>query len=618
MALVLCFCIAVAALLTACSPAPKRPNILWITSEDNGPELGAYGDQFADTPHLDALAAKGMIYTNAWSNAPVCAPARTTIITGVYPTSTGSEHMRSMVKMPPFMKMYPQFLREAGYYCTNNPKEDYNLEKPGQIWDESSKKATYRNRAGNQPFFAIFNIKTTHESQIRQRPHTWVHDPAKVHVPAYLPDTPEVRQDWAEYYDKMTEMDAEAGEILAQLEKDGLADSTIVFYYGDHGPGLPRDKRYPYNSGLQVSLIIYIPPAYRNLAPKDWRPGGSTDRIVGFVDLAPTLLSLTGIKLPDWMQGHAFLGPEVSPEQPFGFGFRGRMDERYDMMRVSRDKRYVYIRNYMPHKIYGQYVAYLFKTPTTQVWKRLFDGGKLPPHLARFWETKPAEELYDLRTDPDEIKNVIDSPEHQEAANRLRKALDDHILAIRDVGFLPENEIHSRSAGSTPYEMGHDPAKYPLEKIKAAADLAASLRPEATPELIKLLSADDSAVRYWAALGLIMRGRDAVSRGRKQLLKMLADDPAPAARIAAAEALGRFSSTADSRQALKVLMQYADPVKNGVYLSMQALNAVDYMDARAKSAKAQIAALPDIDPKANRRMKAYVKNLKTKILADLK
>ena len=286
----------------------KRPNILWITSEDNGPHLGCYGDTFATTPNLDRLAAKGMIYLTAWSNAPVCAPARTTIITGMYPSSTGSEHMRSMIRLPDGMKMFPQFLREAGYYCTNNSKEDYNLEKPGQVWDQSSMSAHWRNRQAGQPFFAVFNFMETHESQIRRRPHQPVHDPAKVRVPAYHPDTPEVRQDWAQYYDKMTEMDGRAGQILALLEQDGLEQDTIVFYYGDHGPGMPRNKRWPFNCGLRVPLVVYVPEKFRHLAPPEYRPGGQSKRLVAFVDLAPTVLSLAGIKAPEYMQGHAFMG----------------------------------------------------------------------------------------------------------------------------------------------------------------------------------------------------------------------------------------------------------------------------------------------------------------------
>ena len=208
------------ALLPHPAPAAEAdlPNILWITCEDTGPQLGCYGDKYAQTPSLDRLAGRAMRYLHAWSNAPVCAPARTTIISGVYPTSLGAEHMRSLVAMPSFMRMYPQLLRERGYYCTNNSKEDYNLEKPGQVWDESSGRAHWKNRRPGQPFFAIFNILSTHESQIRVRPHTLRHDPAKVRVPAYHPDTPEVRHDWAQYYDNITEMDTRAGELIGEID----------------------------------------------------------------------------------------------------------------------------------------------------------------------------------------------------------------------------------------------------------------------------------------------------------------------------------------------------------------------------------------------------------------
>ena len=322
----------------ACVAAENsRPNILWITSEDNGPQLGCYGDSYAQTPNLDQLAARGMIYLNVWSVAPVCAPARTALISGLYPSSTGSEHMRSMVKLPAHMKMFPQFLREAGHYCSNNSKEDYNLEKPGKVWDESSNKAHWKNRAPGQPFFAVFNHVVTHESQIRKRPHQFKHDPAKVRIPRFHPDALEVREDWAQYYDKMTEMDALAGANLRELEKAGLAEDTIIFYFGDHGPGMPRCKRWPYNSGLHVPLIVYFPPKFRHLAPNDYRTGGKSDRLVSFVDFAPTVLKLAGIKAPEWMQG----APLNAPAPQFLHGLRGRMDERYDMVRSVRDKRYV-------------------------------------------------------------------------------------------------------------------------------------------------------------------------------------------------------------------------------------------------------------------------------------
>ena len=615
-ALVLTLSVVILSFVATSLLAADRPNVLWITSEDNGPHLGCYGDEFADTPNIDGLAARGMIYLNAWSTAPVCAPARTTIISGLYPPCTGSEHMRSETRLPKSMKMYPQHLRELGYYCTNNSKEDYNLKKPGRVWDESSRKAHWRNRKAGQPFFAVFNFTTSHESQIRKRPHTPIHDAGQVRVPAYHPDTPEVRRDWAQYYDKITEMDAQVGGLLKQLEKDGLADDTLVFYYGDHGSGMPRSKRWLYNSGLNVPLVVSVPQRFRDLAPADYRPGGKSDRLVGFIDLAPTLLSTVGIEPPDCMQGHAFMGKYERAEQPYGYGFRGRMDERYDMARAVRDKRYLYIRNYMPHKTYGQYLTYMFITPTTQVWKDLYDRGKLAPPKTYFWETKPAEELYDLASDPDEVNNLADSPDHQQILARLRKAQRDKALEIRDVGFLPEGEIHSRSEGSTPYEMGHDAARYPMEKIMAAAELASSLEADVTDELARLFEDEDSAVRYWAAMGILMRRTDAVIAAKPVLHRALADD-SPYVRVIAAEALGRYGSESDAAEAVSVLMELARLDTNGVFVSVLALNTLDELDKKAASVAGAIGALPQSDPATPRRMKTYVPRLIEKTTADL-
>jgi uncharacterized sulfatase len=558
-----------------------------VTCEDIGPHLGCYGDRYADTPNLDRLAAHSLRYLRCWSNAPVCAPARTAIITGLYPTSTGAEHMRSMVSLPAGMRMYPQLLREAGYYCTNNSKEDYNVEKPGQVWDDSSAKAHWKNRKPGQPFFAVFNLLISHESQIRTRPHTLVHDPAKAPLPAYHPDSPEVRHDWAQYYDNITEMDRQAGQRLKEIEDAGLADDTIVFFYSDHGSGMPRSKRWPCDSGLHVPLLIHLPEKYRHLAPKDYAPGGTTGRLVSFVDLAPSLLSMVGVKPSDTVQGRAFLGKYEAPPREVLHGFRGRMDERYDLVRSVRDGRYVYVRNYMPHRIYGQHVDYMFQTPTTQVWKRLYDEGKLKPPQTYFWETKPPEELYDLDNDRDEVHNLAASAEHQAVLKRLRQAQQEQALAVRDVGFLPEDEIHSRSAGSTPYEVGHDDGKYPLRRVLETADLASSLRPDAVPRLREALRDGDSAVRWWGAQGLLMRGKDAVGAARDDLRKALADE-APAVRIAAGEALGKYGSADDLKEALPVLLELAPLKKNGVYVSMEALNALDELGKKAAPGLAAI------------------------------
>ncbi len=610
-----------ASLLQAADPSPvaaERPNVLWITSEDNGPQLGCYGDSYANTPHLDALAKKGTIYLHCWSNAPVCAPARTCLITGMYPPSMGGQHMRSMVRLPEGFRMYPQYLRDAGYYCTNNSKEDYNVVKPGKVWDDSSRTAHWKNRRKGQPFFAIFNHTISHESQIRNAisDADRLHDPAQVRVPAYHPDTPEVRKDWAQYYDRLTMMDARAGKNLAELEEAGLADDTIVFYYGDHGSGMPRSKRWPFNSGLHVPLIVYIPPKWQHLATEDYAAGGRSDRLVSFVDLPPTLLNLCGVKIPEHFQGHAFLGKGAAEKQPYIYGFRGRMDERFDMVRSLTDGRYVYIRNFMPHRIYGQYIQYMFQTPTTARWRELFDAGKLNAAQSHFWQPKPAEELYDLQNDPDEVHNLASDPAHTARLTKMRTALREHMLQVRDLGLLPEGEMHARSEGSSPYEYGHGNA-YDLPELLTMAEQATDTSTGAIRQLADGLSSPKSEIRYWAAIGCVIRGEAAVNRTRSELRGILRDDDSAAVRIIAAEALGRYGNQEDVKLALPVLIEHANVETHGVYEAMLALNALDHLDERASTVKTRIAELPRRAPSVNRRMGAYVGNLIDKTLADL-
>lgn len=597
-------------LLASHASAADRPNILWLTSEDNGPHLGAYGDEYATTPNLDSLAARGSIYLACWSNAPVCAPARTTIISGMYPPSTGAEHMRSQVRLPDAFKTYPTLLREAGYYCTNNSKTDYNLEL-GKIWNESSGKAHWKNCPADAPFFAVFNVTTTHESQIRMRPHEAVHDPADVRVPAYHPDTPEIRRDWAQYYDKITEMDAEMGRRLAELEEAGLADDTIVFYYGDHGPGLPRNKRSPLDSGLRVPLIVHVPEKFRDLAPADWQAGGKRKELVAFIDLAPTVLSLAGAEIPRYMQGRAFLGKEIAPPSDYLFGFRGRMDERYDLARSLRDDRYVYVRNFMPHLPWGQHNEYMFITPTTQAWFHLHEAGKLTPEQDLFWQPKQTEELYDLHADPDEIRNLAGSPAHREILERMRSALFDKQLAMRDVGLLPEQEMLDRSKGSTPYEMGHDATKYPLERILPVADLASQRDPKQIPALREALNDKDSGVRYWGTMGLLMLGAPAVAETEDALVERLRDDSV-SVRVPAAEALVRFGSESGRQAGLVVLRDVAAEGATAYYATVAALDAIDRLGPLAAPI------LPDVltnDPPENPppRSGEYIDRLLTKL-----
>lgn len=568
---------------TATPAADALPNILWITSEDHGPHLGCYGDRQATTPNVDRLAARGVLYPHVWSCAPVCAPARTTLIAGLYANATGGEHMRSMVPYPAGKQMFPQLLRAAGYYCTNNVKTDYNLAQPGQVWDASSSQAHWRNRRPGQPFFAVFNSGKSHEGQIRARPHTAIHDPAKVRVPAYHPDTPEVRQDWAQYYDGVTAADADAGERLRELDATGLADSTIVFYFADHGSGMPRSKRWPYDSGLHVPLVIYIPERFRALRPEGYLPGGRINRLVSFVDFAPTVLSLAGIRPPDWMQGRAFLGEHAAAAPQYIFGFRGRMDERYDLVRSATDGRFVYVRNYLPQRIYGQHLNYMFQTPSTRAWHQLHLEGRLSAVQDAFWKTKPREELYDLASDPDEVTNLAASAEHQQKLAELRQAVHNWILDIRDVGFLPEGEMIERSRGGSPYDLGHDAKRYPLERILQSAELASSASPGQIDRLIEALGDSDSAVRYWGAVGLLIQETAGSPLGRERL-ELALDDDSPYVRIVAAEALARFGNPSQRQQGEQLLVELADARQSGIFVALAALNAIDCLEPEISQA----------------------------------
>lgn len=598
--------------------AKELPNILWVSSEDNGPHLGCYGDEYAVTPNLDALSKRSLRFTRASSNAPVCAPARTTIISGVFPPATGAEHMRSFLPLPDSMKLFPAYLRELGYYCTNNSKEDYNLAKGEDVWDESGRKGHWKNRPEGKPFFSVFNYTISHESKIRNeiKEENRIHDPAGARVPAYHPDTPEVRKDWAQYYDRITMMDAEVGAALKELEEAGLAEDTIVLYWGDHGSGMPRNKRWPYNSGLHVPMMIHIPEKWDHLAPEGYAAGATSDRMVGFIDLAPTMLSLVGIEPKEWMDGRAFAGEFQEDGGEYSYGFRGRMDERYDLVRTVLGKRYVYIRQYMPHRIYGQYIDYMFQTPTTRVWHDMFHAGMLNEAQSHFWKTKPTEELYDLETDPDEVNNLADSEDHQDVLEKMRAAHVAWEKEIRDIGFLPEAEIHKRSAGSTPYEVGHDPEKYDFDTVFAAAQLASSQKPEDLPAIVKLLDDDNVAVRYWGATGLLIQEKAGVDAGREALEKALSDDCASVA-IVAAEALARFGPDSGKAKAVKVILSHANQAEGDVFEAILANNALDYVDDLAKPHLEAIKALPKTPGKPQPRADGYVKSLLKKILMDL-
>ena len=567
-----------------------RPNILWISSEDNGPQLGCYGDTFATTPNIDRLANQSIRYTHCWSNAPVCAPARTTIITGMWPTSLGAQHMRSEVKLPPGMQLFPQLLRQAGYYCTNNSKEDYNVIKPGKVWDESSNKAHWRGRQTKQPFFAVFNFQTTHESQIRKRPHQAKHDAAKVTIPPYHPDLPEVRRDWAQYYDKLEEMDAQVGDLLKQLEDDNLVKDTIIVYFGDHGSGMPRSKRWLYQSGLHVPLLIHIPEKFKALATGGHANGTTSAELVGFIDLAPTMLSLAGVAIPDYSQGRALLGPGRKAEPEYMVAFRDRMDERYDCSRAIRDQRYLYVRNWLPYRPQGQFLEYMFETPTTVAWKKAFDQGKTDSAQSFFWKPKPTEELYDIQNDPYQIHNLVNDNQASEALATMRTRLQQWTMRTGDLGLLHEGEFHRLAQGGSPREVGLNSEVYPIADIFAAADLAVRSA-QSENELQPLLQSSDPHIRYWGLHGLLTLASRDQKVSIKPVVGML-QDSSPINAALAADIVGRYGTVSQRAIALKRLTEIVSASDGDYFARLQALLSLDFVEANPGELDSILKAIP--------------------------
>ncbi|MCX4834824.1 sulfatase-like hydrolase/transferase [Streptomyces sp. NBC_01016] len=547
--------------------AAERPNVLWLVAEDHYPFVGAYGDPVARTPTLDRLAREGIRYENSYSTAPVCAPSRFALLTGVAPQSAGpAEHMRALGRTPAFLKGFPEYLRQAGYYATNNSKTDYNtVVDMDATWDASSATAHYRDRPAGAPFFAVFNDMTTHESSLftAQDGRTRRDE---IRLPAYLPDTPEIRGDFAHYYDAMETMDGHVAAKLAELEAAGLTDDTIVFFYSDNGGVLPRSKRHCYDEGMRTALIVRFPEKWAHLAP---RPAGSVERrAVTSVDYAPTVLALAGVDIPDHVQGHPFAGVRQLPPSRYAFGGRDRMDERYDMVRTVRDARYRYLRNYAPHRPWGQHGAYAWQARGYQSWEQAHLDGTLNPAQERFWGTKPAEELYDLHTDPHEIHNLADDPAHGHTLDRLSRALDEHIVDVHDNGFIPEG---SPLEG---WEQSRRPGAYPLRRVLRLARQAIERDPRHLPTLTRDLGDENEVVRYWAAQGLLMLGRDAAP-ALPRLARTLRTDASPQVRISSAETLVRGGHRVS--EAIEFLSRTLAGHPD-VRIRLQAINALTFVD----------------------------------------
>jgi N-sulfoglucosamine sulfohydrolase len=542
--------------------AAERPNILWITAEDMSPHLGCYGDTYARTPHLDAFARESVRYTHAFATAPVCSPARACLITGVYATSLGNPHLRCEITIPQSFRGFPAYLREAGYYTTNNVKTDYNLQDEAAFvkdaWDRSADDAHWRGRKPGQPFFAVINLMTTHQSRTSVWPTGEFErevgsrlppgdraDRNRVPLPPIWPDSVLARRAMARYYDCVQAMDAEVGSILQELERDGLADDTIVFFYSDHGMGMPGGKRRLHDSGMHVPLLVRLPEKWRHLAPA--AAGSTNDRLVSFVDFPPTVLSLARVEIPEHMQGTAFLGPAAGESRRMHvYGARDRVDEAFDTARSVRDHRWLYIRNYRPHLSWAQPEGYSDQSEFRRELVRLAREGALGAGpMTYLAPTRPPEELYDTQTDPHQLYNLAALPENHAVLLRMRTLLRDWIVETRDLGFLPEADMLARAGNQPPYAMARQVGAYPIERILDAAELVG--QPDAILQQKKLLADSDPGIRYWAAVGLHAMGDDAGTV--KGDLAVAARDRSSAVRIEAAGALAAL----EDREGLDVL-----------------------------------------------------------------
>ena len=485
-----------------------KPNIVWLVSEDNSIHyMNLYTDGGAEMPNISALAKKGIVFNNAFSNAPVCSVARSTIITGAFAPRIGTQYHRkaSPVNLPENIKPLPIYLKQAGYYTTNNAKEDYNFVKENKIWDESSKKATYRNRKEDQPFFHVQNFHTTHEGQLHFNENELEealkkNDLDSIKPFPYHPDTPTFRYTQSLLHKNHKKVDRQMGEFIKNLEKEGLMENTIVFYYADHGGVLPRSKGYLYESGLHVPLVVYVPKKWEKLSP--FNSGSRTSAFVDFVDLVPTVLSLAGIEIPTGIDGTPFLGEKIKKgeieKQDITFGHADRFDEKYDLVRSVRKGKYKYIRNFQPFNVDGLYNFYRYKMLAYKEWFNLFHEGKLNDIQSQFFLPRPAEALFDLEKDPHETKNLANAEEHKITLANLREILNDHIISQTDLSFFPEPYFLENGI-ENPIDFGKK-NKTQIKNLIEIANLSLLPYENASRKISDALENKDPWIKYWGLI----------------------------------------------------------------------------------------------------------------------
>ena len=566
----------------------QKPNVLWITIEDTSPQfIGCYGNKDASTPVIDKLAEEGVRFTNAFSTGTVCSPSRSTIITGVRTFKMGTGNHRSNYTIPDFIHGFPYYLQKQDYYVTNNHKTDYNVGNADaftkEAWNESSREAGWWNREPGQPFFAVFNFLDSHQSRTMTNTYEWYLENVWEKLPAgdrigedafdmppFYSDSPEMRKQFARVYNSIKLTDNKIRVLLDRLEKDHLRDSTIIFFYADHGEGEPRGKTNGINLGYRVPFVIWFPEMYRDLSP--WGTGVVTDELVDFEDLAPTLISLSGGEVPDYLKGRILLGKNRSNPTDHLILSADRSDNGIDMVRSITDGRFMYSRNYMPFMPEVRYIRYMEISDIKQQMRKDLKAHMLNPLQESIFEDRPAEFLFDIENDVWETKNLVNDPAFKKILAKMRKRLDEKVMQSRDVMFLPEYEIGLISKHSSLYEFRMDKMKYPLKDIYGAASLSGKRGKDIAEKQIQLLQSDNNIVRYWAMIGLQCQHPDALLPHRSEILNAMDDNYPPVAVTASAISYQFFKSEKGEVRLKKFCKS------DNMDLALMGINYLLYMD----------------------------------------
>lgn len=534
-----------------------RPKIVILIAEDIGPALGCYGYDYSTTPNIDKLAKNGIVYDHAFSTAPISAPSRSALVSGLYATSLGTQHLRSEVPFPDKLKTVPELLHENGYFTSNRDKTDYNFDPEGRWEHWSSEFTPWRHRAEGQPFYSFINVGPSHEGtvnnlqsyqhSVKDLPGNMLHDPTHVPLPPYYPDSPKTREIWAHYFDILTVLDQNVGMVLDSLEADGLMDETIVFFIADHGFGMPRYKRWLYSTGMHVPMVVHVPEKYGHLVP-GFSKGSHKSQMASLIDLPATVLNLTGTMVPEYFEGAPIMGINAHGRE-YAFGARDRADDMFEMSRSVTDGHYFYVRHYMPHLPYIQ-SGFIFsdEKEAFRELRRLHLKGETNAEQEKLWNKKPIEELYDWQTDPYELNNLADNPAYAEIKAGLKKQLHGWMLQTHDLGLLPEADYMIRSEGSSPYEYARESGSFRVGKILETAEMVGV---SGEQELLEKLKDHDSGVRYWAIIGLMQLKQ--LNSGTAKALTQLLGDPSPSVQIAAAELLCYSKSTTDTKSVIETL-----------------------------------------------------------------